>query len=330
MRERIGRSEMIEFSGTGRTWRHMILIAATIGIAVTLVTISDAQTSDGAKKGKAEKSQQLASGEDGNNDGLPPTNHETSNGRVGRGAIAPEVFKGIFGRDKRANEDRGMVQTGLAAKFDERVYCRVTDDYWAQSYGTSLHGGIDIPVPFDTPFHAIAAGELINKSPRTDAPDGIQIWLRHSPDDTSLPMWTFSQYTHLRELPDMPLGQRVRMGEVIGITSNSGASRGSKPGGGRRPALHLGVIYNESGKYLSNSEYVVPVDGWWMDPHAIYRKVGPYDSLALKALPANEKAIPIPYMLPDGKTVPADTKLVWPYPCSTKPLSTVRMNPANR
>jgi murein DD-endopeptidase MepM/ murein hydrolase activator NlpD len=311
------------------TWRRFILIGATIGMAGSLVAISHAQTPEGAKKGKkgkAEQSQPLAPGEDGDTNSLQPPNLEMPDGRVGRGAITQEVFRGIYGRgDKRANADRGMIQTGLVAKFDERIYCRVIDDYWAQDYGTSLHGGIDIPVPFNTPLHSIAAGELINKSLRTDAPDGIQIWLRHSPDDTGLPMWTFSQYTHLRELPDLPLGQHVGMGDVIGITGNSGASRGAKRASARRPALHLGVIYNESGKYFSNGEYIIPLDGRWMDPHAIYRKVGPYDSVALKALPADEKAISIPYMLPDGKTVPADTKLIWPYPCSTTPLPSVQV-----
>ena len=122
------------------------------------------------------------------------------------------------------------------------------------------------------------------------------------------------------------------MGEVIGKTSNSGISgrearrrygnvEGGRRGGGsgvRRHALHFGVLYSTSRKYMKNEKLLIPVDAYWMDPNALYRKSPPFDSASLKALPENQKKVPIPYMLSSGEIVPTDTKLIWPYSCSLK------------
>ena len=123
------------------------------------------------------------------------------------------------------------------------------------------------------------------------------------------------------------------MGEVIGKTSNSGISgqearekhgknkrtrkrrRGSKI---RRHALHFGALYSTSRKYMINKKRLVPVDAYWMDPNALYRKSPPFDSASLKALPEEQKHVPVPYILSSGETVPADTKIIWPYSCSIK------------
>ena len=63
---------------------------------------------------------------------------------------------------------------------------------------------------------------------------------------------------------------------------------------------------------------VIPARGQWMDPNAIYRGRLPLDSQAMKALPSAEKKVPIPVMLADGSTIPAGTKLIWPYKCHRK------------
>jgi len=47
-----------------------------------------------------------------------------------------------------------------------------------------------------TPLLAIAAGEVI-ASGEGGRLEGFFIWLRHSPDDTDLPFWTYSKYQHL-------------------------------------------------------------------------------------------------------------------------------------
>jgi hypothetical protein len=84
----------------------------------------------------------------------------------------------------------------------------------------------------------------------------------------------------------------------------------------RRPALHFGVYYSESPKYAALQRIVIPADAHWMDPVALFRTSPPFDSKSMRALPAAEKAVPIPYMLPDGSAHPANTKLIWPYRCT--------------
>ncbi len=247
-----------------------------------------------------------------------------------------------FGRGRRKNpvdaKKRGMIPTGLKPEFDKGVKCRGINETWAMSYTEkrgreAYHGGIDIPAPQGTPILAAADGIVVGKFMNKDNAKGIEIMLRHSPQDTGHPMWVYTQYTHLRKMPELDIGQRVKMGEVIGKTSNSGISgqearerhgknkrtrkrrRGSKI---RRHALHFGMLYSTSRKYMINEKRLVPVDAYWMDPNALYRKSPPFDSASLKALPEDQKQVHVPYMLSSGEAVPADTKIIWPYSCSIK------------
>ncbi|NQV55705.1 MAG: M23 family metallopeptidase [Rhodospirillales bacterium] len=216
----------------------------------------------------------------------------------------------------------GMVATGLEPKFPENVNCRGIDDYWAMDYTfkrnrEAYHGGIDLPAPFGTPMLAIADGTVIGKYDGEGSARGMEIILRHSPEDTGLPVWLYSAYGHLNEMPKKELGQRVRMGEVLGPTGNSGIQP-KKGGGGnrpRRPAIHLAVTFSKSDKYVALPRIAVPVDGRWMDPNALYRKIPPFDSESLKALPDTEKKVLIPIMFEGGAFLPPDTKLIWPYAC---------------
>ncbi len=54
------------------------------------------------------------------------------------------------------------------------------------------------------------------------------------------------------------------------------------------------------------------------DPVALFRKKLPLDSYAMKALPEEEKQVPISIMLDDGEAFPANTKIVWPYTCTRR------------
>lgn len=259
--------------------------------------------------------------------------------QVSRSELKPEVRKS-FGKGRRKNpvhaRRRGMAPTGLRPLFDEGVICRNIDEHWAIDYTRkrgreAYHGGIDIPAPEGTPILAVADGVVAAKFMNEENPKGIEIMLRHSPQDTGLSIWVYTQYTHLIEMPDLRIGQKIGMGEVIGRTGNTGISgrearrrhgksrrgrRGMRSGlEFRRPALHFGVIYSASRLYMKNEKMLVPVDAYWMDPNALYRKSPPFDSASLKALPESDKKVPIPYILPDGKVVPADTRVIWPYSC---------------
>ena len=322
-------------------WRRLISIGAAIGIALSLALPSDAQSqreSRGTgKRGGAENSESRdAVSEPGNSD------------FVARGELGAEVIIAIrrpLNGGTEAARARGMLATGLVAKFDTGVYCRTVDDGWAMDYSEkrgrdALHGGIDIPAPRGTPVLAMAAGEVVGKFENDDGAQGLQIWLRHSPDDTGLPKWVYSQYAHLLELPPLAVGQRVRMGEEIGKTSNTGISgeearsasgppiRNGKSGGlrERRDAVHFATIYTDSPRYYRDESILIPQDSRWVDPHALYRRSGQFDSIKLAALPAESKSVEMPYVMTDGRLSPADTKLIWPYACGSAPLSSTRRN----
>jgi hypothetical protein len=289
-------------------------------------------------------------------------------------------------------EARGLIETGLHPRFADGVKCRGIDtekyaiDYTYKRNRPSRHGGIDMPAPFGTPIVAAAAGTVVGVYRGTKGHQGTHVILRHTPQDTGLPIYVYTVYAHLNKMPDLHVGQRVKMGDLIGPTGNSGATPGHRHGGGqggegrrrrhsggqdgeghrrrhhrdfaeggssadggsgdtrfghtyriqgggggggghrggggggghhgvRRPALHFGVYYSDSPKYAALRGIVIPADAHWMDPVALFRKNPPFDSRSMRALPAAEKAVPIPYILPDGSVHPDGTKLIWPYRC---------------
>ncbi len=217
---------------------------------------------------------------------------------------------------------RGLFETGLRPRFPEGLDCRDIDEQWAISYThkrprENYHGGIDMPAPFGTPIVAVAAGTVVGKYDPERSFRGIEIILRHGPEDTGIPLWIYTQYAHFDQVPKVRVGQRVRMGEVLGPTGNSGIAPSQRRSGKqRRPAIHFAVWFSTSRQYVAGRGKVIPVDGHWMDPNALYRGKPPFDSYAMKALPEGGKRVPIPVMVKDAATVPAATKLVWPYSCA--------------
>jgi murein DD-endopeptidase MepM/ murein hydrolase activator NlpD len=271
--------------------------------------------------------------------------------QVSRSELTRQVFRSFGRRMKNPFHaiERGMIPTGLTPKFDERVNCRGIDHYWAMDYSgmrgvEAYHGGIDIPAPQGTPILAIANGVVVAKFMNEQSAKGIEIILRHSPQDTGLNIWVYTKYTHFVTMPVLNIGRRVSMGEVIGKTGNSGLGMRevirrnlerfgngknkevSRWGGkqkkagqrSRRHLLHFAVLYSTSRKYMNKEGKLIPVDGYWMDPNGLYRQLEPFDSISLKALSENQKQIAIPYMTSKGEFVPADTKIIWPYSCSER------------
>jgi len=245
-------------------------------------------------------------------------------GQVGVEALDAETLCGIGrgrGCDIKLAVKRGMFETGLTPRFPEGAECREIDEAWAIDYTykrerENYHGGIDMPAPYGTPIIAAADGTVIGKYSGERGRRGREIILRHSPEDTGIPLWIYTQYAHFDEMPKQAVGDRVRMGEVLGPTGNSGKpSTLSRPGRERRPAIHFAVWFTKSPNYVATPHKIIPVASDWMDPNALYRLTPPFDSYSMKALADGEKEIPIPVMFEDGKTVPPDTKLVWPYAC---------------
>lgn len=215
----------------------------------------------------------------------------------------------------------GMVATGLGPSFPDGMHCHAIDDYWAMDYSFKRnrqvrHGGIDLPADWGTPMLAAADGTVVAVFEGKDSARGKEVILRHAPHQTGLPFWTYTGYGHLDILPPLKPGQRVKKGQVIGPTGNSGIggmSRRQKTH--RRAAIHFSVVYSDSPNYAIIDDVVVPVNGRWMDPVGFFRNKSPWESNALKALPENDKYVAIPVMGDDGQFFPADTKLIWPYSC---------------
>ena len=260
--------------------------------------------------------------------GMPATepvmDPSAENDLVGKDALDRETLCGL-GRGRECSPkiaiDRGLFETGLGPEFPENAVCPGIDDYYAQDYTfkrsrEAYHGGIDMPVRWGTPMIAAAAGTVVGKFSGEDSARGIQIVIRHSPEDTGIPLWTYTLYGHLDRMPEQNIGQRVNMGEILGPTGNSGVSgKTRQQSTTRRPAIHFTIMYGDTPKYAIVRETVIPVDGRWMDSNAIYRQKTPLDSGSMKALPDEEKGVAIPIMFEDEKTSPAGTKLVWPYKC---------------
>ncbi len=240
------------------------------------------------------------------------------------GQISDEIrrmvgkYKGRGGAKNVAiQEARGVTETYLEPNFIDGGDCpEIDSEEWAIDYSykrgrPALHKGIDIPQPRGTPVRAIADGVVVGKFLNVFNRKGIEIMLRHTPEQTGLPFWAYSQYTHLQEMPTLSIGTTVKMGDELGKTANTG-KMGRRI---RRDALHFAVFYSRDPEWSNDGVVVTPKDGYFMDPNAFYRIDAPYDSLSLAKLPHNQKQVPVPYMKADGTLVPSNTRRIWPYVC---------------
>jgi len=227
-------------------------------------------------------------------------------------------YKGGGGAENVAiQKDRGVTETGLSPDFIDEGDCpEIDSEKWAIDYShkrnrSALHKGIDIPQPRGTPIVAIADGVVVGKFVNENNRKGIEIMLRHTPQQTGLPFWTYSQYTHLRKIPTLSIGAKVMMGDEVGKTANTG-KMGRRI---RRNALHFAILYSKHPEWSNDGVVVTPKDGYFMDPNAFYRLDPPYNSRSVSTLPIHQKQVPVPYMKAEGTLVPPDTKRIWPYIC---------------
>jgi len=227
-------------------------------------------------------------------------------------------YRGGGGSENVAiQQARGVIETGLYPEFSGGAECpEIDSEKWAIDYSykrgkPALHKGIDIPQPRGTPIRAIADGVVVGRFLNDGNKKGIEVMLRHTPAQTGLKFWTYTQYTHLQDMSPLPIGTAVKMGDEIGKTSNTG-KMGKRV---RRDALHFAVFFSERPEWSNDGGVVTPKDGYFMDPNAFYRLQPPYDSQSILSLPADKKTVQIPYMTSRGVVVPPDTKRIWPYLC---------------
>jgi murein DD-endopeptidase MepM/ murein hydrolase activator NlpD len=130
--------------------------------------------------------------------------------------------------------------------------------------GTHPHQGLDIWVPVGTPVLAMADGVAVRVQATDDGdPGGVRVALRH-------PSGLVSRYMHLSRAA-IPVGQRVRKGQIIGYSGNTGV-------GSTGPHLHvdlkapaellpaiaraMGVITFPWGPLMASYGYGVPAEPW--------------------------------------------------------------------
>ncbi len=219
----------------------------------------------------------------------------------------------------------GMRRTGLKPRFPRGASCPRIDEAWAISYASkrggkkSFHGGIDMPAPFGTPIIAAAEGKVISVVVGLNSYRGREVVIRHTPKQTGLPYYIYTQYTHFDAPPAVSVGQHVKKGQILGLTGNSG--RGRKPfvqSAKRRPAIHFAAFYSTSPKYWIRKDVVVPKNGFWMDPNALYRRSPAIDTKSLRKLPGSQKRVNVDVKYRDGSFSDADAPFIWPYLCKQK------------
>ncbi len=219
----------------------------------------------------------------------------------------------------------GFLATGLKPIYPADVACPKVNSLFSSTtrgdgssrsrkFYQGYHNGMDIPVPEGTPILAVADGTVVRKDVGENIA-GIAMVLQHSPQDTGLPVWTYTEYKHLQEMPALPLGQRVVKGEVIGKAGVTGTT-GGYYGAAGHSHLHLSAWYSEGKEYRSLRMFI-PAGGYWIDPLALFRKP-PLASAALRDLSDEQKKTVIAYKTGEGRIVPEGARIVWPFVCTPK------------
>lgn len=225
-------------------------------------------------------------------------------------------------------EKSGLIETGLRPVYPKDAECLEVKSHFASptrfdgsmrvSWAYSgYHNGFDISSPIGTPLIAIADGEVIHKYTGGRLV-GHQIFLSHTPEETGLPVWVYSKYKHFDKLPDLKIGQRVKMGQYLGPSGDSGTAGGHFPTGYAH--LHMSIYTSTSADYESSKTSIRPKDVQQVDPVVLFLKKDPpvtNSHMALN-LPDAEKDAVIAYRTTDGKTVPEGAKIIWPFACKPK------------
>ena len=177
-------------------------------------------------------------------------------------------------------------------------------DYQQRGGTRAVHGRVG------TALLALAAGTVVTKGEGGQA-EGIYVWLRHAPQDTGLADWVYAKYQHLATLPDLALGARVAVGQVLGRSGKTGTV-GGHYGPSGYPHLHLTMLRSAAGEYRVEGTRVSAPGGYLFDPVAVYHEA----QASGAARPSRgDTAVAIPYVTTDGQASPAGTRVVWPVAC---------------
>ena len=246
------------------------------------------------------------------------------------GQLSPREISQKYFHPTRASlsglRERGLEETGLVVVYPKDAVCPQANSFFADPkrgdgsarnprFNHGMHAGLDIPAPAGTPILAIADGTVVAKKEETpDGIGGIGIIVQHAPADTGYSVWLYTRYKHLKEMPALEIGQRVKLGQKIADTGTSGTG-GRHYGSGGHSHLHLDLFVSPDDKYFSGEVVFFPVNGQVADPLAIFRGE-PMDTASVRKLPADRKKVAIPYMTESGKVVNSGkARVIWPYAC---------------
>jgi len=297
------------------TWNKGLIVSVMLAVAMPAIPVSSADAAEltqmggfGGKKKRGKMGKRKMMG----------------------GQSGGEVTNPMHpGAPRDLQERTGLIKTGLRPKYPDNAAClEVKSLFGDQSrYDGSFrpafanhgyHGGFDISADTGTPLVALADGEVVHKFVG-ERLVGNQIFLRHTPEETGLSVYIYSKYKHFDELPDLEIGDKVKMGQFLGPSGKTGTT-GGHYGQAGYPHLHLSIYTSSSPDYRSIERSVLPEDVRQLDPVAIYLPHAPANvsSHAARDLPDAEKDVSIPYKTTDGHVEPEGTKLIWPFLCEAK------------
>jgi alkylated DNA nucleotide flippase Atl1 len=255
------------------------------------------------------------------------------------------AFKGDFEAGKRSGgmrgeaRDRGLEserswiqETGLTPVFPEGFRCASISSPFASRFDGAgnrrtptihggKHGGVDIGFQVGHPEVSMANGEIIAKGPAEGdgaQMEGIFLWMRHSPQDTGLPFWVFNKYQHLKELPSLEVGARIKAGDVVAIGGDTGTY--SRKFGVSLPHLHVSTFIAEHGDFrvLGRDGNLVKVEeSLHVDMMALFVK-----GITLETAKENpsytniEKTLQVAVVDSLGGRSDPNAKIVWPVVCN--------------
>jgi len=222
--------------------------------------------------------------------------------------------------------DHLLVASGLNVTFPSEYACepvsspfasptRFDGSFRRSDRNSGLHGGMDITLETGTPLLAVADGEVIALG-EGGALEGIFIWLRHTPTETGLPWFVFSKYQHLSARPSLNVGDRIKVGSIVGLSGATGTA-GKHYGPRGYPHLHLSTFYGPSSEYEIRGMYqsiVSSKDAQIDDPLALY--LDPASLMtAIRDLPGERKTVRPAVVGDDRQIQPAGSRTVWPVAC---------------
>lgn len=127
-------------------------------------------------------------------------------------------------------------------------------------WGQAGHEGVDIAAPLGVPYFAARAGTVVWASngrwsnPSLASAYGYNVVIDHGD--------CLTHYAHARAPLPVRVGQKVKAGEVIGYSGNTGASTG--------PHLHFAVLVK-----AATGRHPATKFGWFIDPTYVLRLPAP-------------------------------------------------------